>query len=166
MRNKIIAFSILLAASQAAYASAWHLLWSVQSEYSGFFFDAETVEKQGEFRLVWIKSVRKKSPDADGAWATASRYKINCKNRSYKFLSVSDYDLNNKFIRSYPSSSEDRAAPPDSIAEAIIITACKSNFPNDFSKDSDYWKLPDNDVFSATKKLREWDDKRTDKAPI
>ena len=149
-----------------SFASAWHLLWSVNSEYSGYFFDSETVEKQNEYRSVWIKTVRKRSPDADGAWASSSRYKINCKNKTYRILSVSDYDLNNRFIKSYPSPSEERSAPPDSVAEAILVTVCKSSFPNDSSEKSDYWKLPDNDVFSATRKLREWDDKKFDKAPI
>ena len=153
-------------APMVSFASAWHLLWSVQSDNSGYFFDAETVEKQSEYRSVWIKSVRKRSPDADGAWASSYRYKINCKNKNYRILFVSDYDSSNRFIKSYPNPSEERSPPPDSIAEAILVTVCKSSFPNDSSEKSDYWKVPDNDVFSATRKLREWDDKKSDNAPI
>lgn len=115
-----------------------------------YFFDAETVEKSKDSVLVWVKRVQVSKPDKDGTWATASRWQINCTRKTVNYLIFSDYDQENKFVKSSPGNNTENIMNPDSIGEGMVRTACKDNFPNDKSGKY-YSKVKGNDIFKATK---------------
>ncbi len=163
--KKAMLCASLLVISSSSYASSWHLVTNFYSKEIALFFDAESVEKQGDHRFVWYKFVRKNNADSDGAWSTATRYKIDCKNRTIQNFSTSDYDFNNKFLKSYPMSTQVKIPVPDSLGDEVVKVSCKSNFPNDKSESAPYIKLKDNDVFRATRTLADFDNVNIDKAP-
>ena len=154
----------LLIASSSTHASIWNLVVDFYSKEVALFFDAESVEKQGDFRFVWYKIVRKNTVASDGSWSTAIRYKLDCKNKTLQNLSTSDYDVNNKFMKSYPSGQVQMPIP-DSLGDTVVKVSCKSNFPNDKSESSPYVKLNDNDVYKATRRLVDFDNGNYDRAP-
>jgi hypothetical protein len=164
LKNSIFCISLIIFSS-TVYASSWHLVTSFYSKEIALFFDAESVERQADYRFVWYKIVRKQIPDSEGAWSTATRYKVDCKNKTVQNLTTSDYDVNNKFIKSYPMSPQIKIPIPDSLADEVVKLSCKSNFPNDKSEASPYFKLKDNDVFRATRFLTDFDNGNIDKAP-
>lgn len=141
------------------------MVTSFNSREVALFFDAESVEKQGEFRFVWYKIVRKLNADGDGAWSTATRYKIDCKNKTIQNVAASDYDLNNRFIKSYTKFPPVNTPVPDSLGDEVVKVSCSNNFPNDISDKAQYFKLQDNDVFRATRILVDIDNPSADKAP-
>jgi len=165
MRKKLTLI-FLLAVSVSAAASSWNFISAVNSDSSYYFFDADSIQRESGNILIWVKNVRKTSPDSDGAWATAIRYKIDCRQRNFQNMGASDYDYNNNFIKSYPKVGLVTVPPPDSIGEGIINVVCKSNFPNDKSANADYVRILDNDVFAATRRILDAVNGRIDKAPI
>lgn len=164
--KKIIALFFFLVAPVTSFASSWNIFWTVNSNSSVYFFDADSIQREPGQVMIWIKGVRKELPDADGAWATAIRYRIDCKKKTYQALSVSDYNSSNEFIKSYPKIGPVTTPAPDSVGEGIINVVCQNSFPNDKSKNSDYSKIEDNDIFAATKRLVRFQKDNADKAPI
>ena len=133
-----------------AAAATWYGM-DLVTDSSIYFFDADSVKKQSGIIEIWVKTVRISSPDRDGAWATATRWRIKCLDRTIQALASSDYDNSGKFIRAYNNPESPSPAYPDSIGEGMLQIACESSFP-DNSTDDKYWKLATDDVFEA----RDW----------
>lgn len=164
MNIKIIATIISFASCASAAASTWNYVW-VGNDESQIFFDADTVEKlKDKTVLVWIKSVQTSSPDSDGSWATALRWKFNCSKRTLQPLMWSSYDQDGKFIKSNSTPGDESAVIPDSLGEGMLEVACEASFPNDTSGKS-YFKLKNNDPMQATKNIVEYKKSQIDRAP-
>lgn len=166
MLKKIIVVCFMLIISLEANASTWQFLYTFSHSEFAIFFDSDSVERNGDNRLIWYKFVRKNAPDSDGAWASASKYKINCRDKSYVVLHTSDYNKDNIFIKSYPGSPVVNFPVPDSAAETIVKISCRANFPHESSNNAPYGKINGNDIFDFTKFLKEWESTRGDKVPI
>jgi hypothetical protein len=152
---KYIIAIALLALSFLSHASSWYYLSTVGNEIASWFFDADSVELNNDHRLIWIKIVRHKNPDSDGAWATASRYKIYCKDKKYQTISNVDYDINNNYLKTYSRESLIQIPAPESNAEGLIKVVCRSGFPDSKSGSKFYLRIEDNDIYRAAKAINE-----------
>lgn len=146
-----------------AHASSWNLT-AAGSTDSALYFDADTVEKAKGVVTIWVKTVQYYEADSDGSWSRASRWRINCANKTIQTLASSTYTADGKFISSPTPSLAIAVVTPDSVGEGMLKIACDGNFPNDKSK-TKYFKLDSNDVFQATKAIVEAEKKATDTAP-
>ena len=160
-RALVIVFCMLLGSS--AFASTWHFTW-VGNDDARYFFDAETVEKNRDITTLWIKTVRTNTPDNDGSWATALRWRLNCSKRTIQTLAWSTYAKDGKFIKSNSTPDQETPVVPDSTGESMLKLACEAGFPRDGSG-SKYVKVEGNDVFQATKNLIEYQKSQVDVAP-
>ncbi|WP_155950986.1 surface-adhesin E family protein [Rhodanobacter sp. OR87] len=147
----------------AIAAATWYAT-TVASDNSLYFFDADTVERSPDAVVVWVKTVRISSPDEDGAWSVAQRWKFNCPARTVQVLTSSNYDNSGKFIRSNNNLSTPSLVLPDSTAERMLKIACEPSFPSDASSEK-YWKLADNDIFEARNVYLHYQNSRIDTAP-
>ena len=162
-RKILLAFSLLVASSTSTIASTWNYM-NVGNETSRYYFDSDTVEKNREITTLWVKIVRTTSPDKEGAWASAVRWRFNCSKRTIQILTMSDYDKDGTFMKSYPNSTKEDAVIPDSTGEGVLRIACQSDFPRNKS-DKDYFILKNNDVFQATRNYVEYKRSQIDEAP-
>ncbi len=162
--SKFIGVLLLVTSGLPALASNWHFIATVTTDQSLFYFDADSVVKERESVLVWIKAVRMHTPDKDGAWASATRYKFNCKKRTRQYLSSSDYTQTGDFIKSYPQSGSEAEVVPDTVAEHFLSMSCAPDFPRSKSQKF-YIKVPDNDIYAATRRVVLGERLRSDEAP-
>lgn len=146
-----------------ARASTWNFAW-VGNDEVRYFFDADTVEKNKELVTVWIKTVQTATPDNDGTWARALRWRMNCSKRTILSLASSTYDKDGKFIRSGTPSGSETPVVPDSTGESMLKIACEANFPRDTSGEN-YFELNGTDVFQATKNYVDMKKSQVDSAP-
>lgn len=150
IKKTVFAAAVLLNSS-TVYASTWNFLTARGDDNAIFFFDADSVDKtEAKMVTLWVKSVRTRTVDTDGSWATASRWKFNCADHTIQTLANSTYDRKGVFTKSFPNPSPAESTVPDSIGEQVQNIVCESNFPNDTSGKI-YFKIADNDVFGATK---------------
>ena len=152
-------------ASSPAVASTWNtFVEAYNAETALFFFDADTVTKQGDTVTLWVKYVNTKKADADGSWATASRYVLTCSKRTAQVLTSSLYDKDGKFMRSFPNPGQSQDIVPDSILEGVHKAACTPDFPRNKSGNL-YFPVKDNDIFQHTRSFLEYLESRKDQAP-
>ena len=149
-------------ASPPLLASSWYAIGG--NSKTRFFFDAETIEKSKNSVLIWIKTVKISKENNQGVWATASRWQINCAQKTFKYLVHSDYDYEEIFIESFEGSRKELIMPPDSIGAEIMKISCKANFPNDESG-KDYRKVTSNNIFQYTQIYAEMIRQENDSAP-
>jgi hypothetical protein len=140
-----------------AKASAWYMLWSGNNERR-FFFDAESIERNGGQITVWIKTVK-----TDLTGASAVRWRASCAKKTLQMLTWSDYDGQGKFIKS-GSGTDEQDVIPDTMGDVLLKIVCEPNFPKDTSGKS-YMRAFDNDVFLTTKRYMEIERANTDTAP-
>jgi hypothetical protein len=161
-------FALVLAAllaSSSGLASTWNTFAEAFNEETAlFFFDADTVLKQGDSVTLWVKYVNTKKPDSDGSWSTAQRTLIVCSKRTQQILSSSIYDKDGNFIRSFSEPGKVRDIAPDSIIEGIHQAACAADFPRNKSKKL-YFPVDDNDIYQHTRRYLEYRESQRDKAP-
>ena len=147
-----------------ANASSWNTFARAYNDEALFFFDADTVDKQGDTTTLWVKSVKTKAPDSDGSWSTAYRYVIVCSKRTAQPTSVSLYDREGKFMRAFPKAGAAMDILPDSILEGIHKTVCTTDFPRSKSREQ-YFPVRDNDIFLHTKNYMDYVESQKDNAP-
>lgn len=147
-----------------AIASSWNFPFAIDVKERAYYFDADSVEKNGDFTIVWFKTIQKRNLDTDGSWATAFRYKFNCVKKTVQGLGYTTYDSDGKYLKSRDQSTEIIYPAPDSIAEAMTKLVCKNNFPNYKSSDKDFFKVDDGDLYRATRRLVEFENSRNDPA--
>ncbi len=166
MKNPAIRFTafFFFVVSASAFASTWNFAW-VGNDEVRYFFDADTVVKTRDRNiLVWVKMVNTTKADSDGRWSTAARWKINCTKRTIQFLSWSSYGNDGKFLRSGSTPGTESEVIPDSNGEGMLKIACDPIFPNDMSE-KNYFKIPGNDVFLATRIYVETMNSKIDNTP-
>lgn len=167
-RNRVVATSVCFFMSlltSHAIASTWNTFAEAYNVDSAlFFFDADTVLKQGDTVTLWVKYVNTKQPDSDGSWATASRYVITCSKRTAQVMTTSLYDKDGKFIRSLNNPGQPRDIVPDSILEGVHKAVCTPDFPRNKSGDL-YFPVKDNDIFQHTRSFVEYMESKKDQAP-
>ena len=154
---------VLAGVASTAHSSSWHFLWVGNSE-TRYFFDAESLEKNKNIVIIWIKTVQVNQGDKDGSWASALRWRIDCTKKTIQTLAASTYDQNGKFMKSTSGVSSEDVVIPDSTGDGVLKVACKPNFPKDTSGD-EYFKLNGVDVFQATRNYAEMQKAQTDTAP-
>jgi hypothetical protein len=163
LKSILVPAAVIVSAS--CPASTWNTFTSAFNEETAlFFFDADTVSKQGDSVALWVKYVNTKVPDSDGSWSTASRYIIVCSKRTAQILSSSIYDRDGKFMKSYPRPGKAEEIVPDSILEAIHAAACSADFPKNKSG-KQYFPVSDNDIFEHTRRYLELRESQRDQAP-
>ena len=166
MKKDIFFCTVLSFFGAAAFASEWNNFTSVRSGDTEYFFDAESVNKAKDVVTLWVKTVRKNTPDANGSWATAFQQRVNCQKKTVQTLSWSLYDATGKFLESNSDGGQERSVVPDSVGEAIQKTVCLAAFPKSTpATKNSYFKILSNDVFLATKIFIESDKKLVDNAP-
>jgi hypothetical protein len=168
MKNGILFGLLLSLFGASAFASEWNNFTTANNHDHEYFFDAASVEKSKDVSTVWIKTVRTYTPDSDGSWATALRWRLNCQKKTIQTLAWSTYDADGKFIKSGSNASSEDAAIPDSIGEGILKASCMADFPkNTPATNPVYFKLDkfNNDIFAATKRFVELRKSRVDNAP-
>jgi hypothetical protein len=153
-----------LLASSSGLASTWNVFTSAINDDAVFFFDADTVVKQGDSVTLWVKYVNTKKPDSDGSWSTAQRTLIVCSKRTHQILSSSIYDKDGKFIRSFSEPGKVFEIAPDSIIEGIHKAACAAGFPRNKSEKL-YVEIFDNDIYQHTKRYLQALESQRDRAP-
>jgi len=161
--KSLVVGCLLAAASASVFASSWHLIFSSDTDIAQFF-DAESVEKSPDGVSVWLKLVRLNAADAQGVWSSAIKWRIHCTKKTIQWLARSEYDQNNKFIRSYEGSPKLKAIVPDSKGDEIARIVCQPDFPRNTSE-KDYIKVENNDVFIAARVWAETLRDMLDKAP-
>lgn len=140
----VLAF--LLCCASTATASTWYTFAKAWNDELMFFFDADTVVKNGDTIKIWTKSVNnEKHPSNNGSYSQADRSEYSCKKRTDKPLSSSTYGKDGVFIRSFEGSKIAREITPDSLDEHILEAICTSDFPRSKS-DKLYYPVKDNDV--------------------
>lgn len=131
----------------SAQAATWNMFKNAWNSEKVFFFDADTVEKQGDAVTVWVKYVRNTAlpPEYDGGYARASRVLYRCATRGARTLSYSVYNRNGQFM-----SSIDLPVGfvnfPVYIGAEIFRVVCAKEFPNS-KAGIDYFEIVDNDIF-------------------
>jgi hypothetical protein len=163
-RKVPLIFGLLMVASTSNIASTWNVLVNAGNNESLYFFDADSVDKVREITTIWIKTVRTTSPYNDGSWATALRWRFNCTKKTVQTLSMSNYDIDGKFLKSYPEPSKEESVIPDSNGDIALKVSCQPDFPRNKSG-RDYAVIADNDVFRATREYVEYMKSRKDMAP-
>jgi hypothetical protein len=148
---KVISFTILTLFPMTLYAANWFALNNVVTTKTVFFFDLDTVVKNGDQVTIWTKYVNDtNSPDSDGSYSTAQKVTYFCRNRTAQALSTSIYDQYGQFMRSNDIPSPITDIVPGSIGESIWKIVCKSSFPKN-EAGGDYYRVKDNDIFAYTK---------------
>lgn len=108
--------------------------------------------------------VSKVTVDKEGAWSTASKWRVNCKGRTLQVMTESDYGKNGEFIKSYNKPKNENDVIPGSVGEIALKVICASDFPRNKSE-KDYFKLSDNDVIAAARRGMESFQSTQDSAP-
>lgn len=165
--KKILLAGVMACLAGGGQAATWNVFQRAWNQQTVYFFDSDTVEKQGEAVTVWIKYVRDLSLPAeqDGSHASAMRTQYNCVKRTSQPLAMSIYDKNHDFIRSSNRAGEAQPVLPDSIGEEILKVVCAKDFPNSKSE-KDYYKVKNNDIFAHTSGFYEfYKTQRVDQAP-
>lgn len=161
---KALAFcAIALSCIRPAIAATWYAT-GFGSEETRHYFDADSVEKSRDIVSLWTKAVQTRKASENGSWASAIRWRINCKRRTIQVLSYSLYDSNGKFLRSGDEPGRETNIVPDSFGEGLSKMSCASDFPKNKSG-VEYFRINDNDVFAATKRWTDWIDSHVDNAP-
>jgi hypothetical protein len=129
-RSSTLLTLILATSISNAFAAEWYLM-DTGTAKSLWFFDKATVEKSKPTVRLWIKSVRMREADADGAWATTRRAEYNCQTRTVRTLALVDYDNNENVLKTYnvKGSAVDDIVP-GSAAEGALEMVCGPTFPN------------------------------------
>jgi hypothetical protein len=169
MKNHLhIRSTLALACLCAAptFAANWQIFAATNSDKAYFFFDSDTVVKQGDAVTVWIKYVKDQSfPDSDGSYATAMREIFTCSKRTTQVLTSVIYDKTGNFIKTYTNPGKPEEIIPDSVSEGMLKAICTPDFPKNKSRDL-YFPATDNDVFKHAASLFDWRrEKNTDPAP-
>ncbi len=153
LKSALLGMAIVLGGS--AGAASWNAFnLALNEDFALYFFDADTVVKQGNDVTLWVKLVRTKSASSDGSWQFAIKYVINCPARTYQSLTISAYARNGNFIRSRSAPPVVMNITPDSIMEAMHEAICTPDFPRNTSHDF-YFPIPDNDPVAHTRKFIE-----------
>ena len=169
MKNHLlIRFTLALVSLCAAptFAANWQIFTATNSDKAYFFFDSDTVVKQGDAVTIWIKYVRDQSfPDSDGSYASAMREVYTCSKRTFQILTTAIYDKTGNFIKTYSNSGQPSDVIPGSVADGMLKAICTKDFPNNKSGDL-YRPATENDVFKHAASLFDWwREKNTDPAP-
>lgn len=147
-------------------AATWYTFNNVLTDTKVYFFDMDTIQRQGDTVTIWIKYVTDPAvPDTDGSFATASKWSYLCGKRTAQILTSVTYDKAGKFIKTFPNPSLIMDIIPDSVGEAVLKTVCASDFPK--NKSQDFYFLADgNDVFRHTARFFDQERaKNSDPAP-
>ena len=161
---ELVLCAVFFTFTTQAAASTWNIVIGGWTEHQVFFFDADSVVKQGEFVTVWLKYVKTGEPDKDGSWSSALRTKYDCSKLTMQTLSVSAYDKTGKFVEQYPDADKVREIVPDSLGAKLLVVVCAKDFPNDVSGNI-YSEIRNNDVYAYTKGLLEYLASKRDLAP-
>jgi hypothetical protein len=147
-----------------ASAATWNTFAPVGTSNALFFFDADTVQRQGDTISIWVKYVNLTKPDTDGSWATATKYDFMCTKRKTQLISQSIYAKDGGFIRSYPKAPQAAEVVPDTVMEQMYNIVCMKDFPKSKLRDN-YFPVRDNDIFAHAKRFQEYVESQKDEAP-
>lgn len=118
------------------------------------FFDAETVQRTKSSITVLIRTFQHSEPNSDGSWATATRMRFNCSERTVQSLEMTMYDLNDSVIAHQRIAQPALAVVSGSTGDDWMRMTCSSGFPQALIGPG-YLKLPDNDILGGVRRLRE-----------
>ena len=163
---RILALAAVALCSVTAHAGTWYAFSDIDVRDTAYFFDSDTVARQGDKITFWAMAVQKAdSPNPDGSYSKAVKWAYSCSRRTAQELTVSAYDKMGQFIRADPNPSKERDVIPRSVGETILNTVCANNFPQDRSG-KHYVRIDDNDIYRAAKAVFDSKDaQKTDPAP-
>jgi len=137
--------------SVTAHAGTWYAFSDIDVNDTVFFFDSETVARQGDSVTFWAMGIREaNSPNPDGSYSTAVKWVYSCSKRTAQELTVSAYGKTGQFIRADANPSRERDVIPGTVDETILETVCASDFPQDRSG-KHYFRIKGNDIYRAAK---------------
>lgn len=147
---RYLAASLVLALScvSGAQAASWYMFNNHYTDTSFFYFDHDTVTKQGSTVTIWVKSVNDQNfPNSDGSLSAAIKDSYDCAKRTVRTLTATTYGKNAQFIRtnSNPGKAED--VIPGSIGEGLLKTVCAPDFPKNKSGDFYFGPIVNNNIF-------------------
>ena len=149
--SRILVLAAMVLCSVTAHAGTWYVFSDIDADDTVFFFDSETVARQGDEVTFWAMAVQKAdSPNPDGSYSTAAKWTYSCSKRTAQELTVSAYDRTGQFIRADPNPGKARDVISGSVGATILKTVCASDFPQDKSE-KHYSRIGDNNVYRAAK---------------
>jgi len=149
-----IALAIACLCMAPVYAADWQIFATTNTDKAYFFFDRETVTKEGNTVTVWIKWVKDRSNVIEGSFSRASKEVFICSKRTSQTMVSASYDKDGKFIRAYPIPEAVEDIVPGSVYAAILKVVCAPDFPKQKSGEF-YFPATNNDVFKHTADLFE-----------
>jgi len=142
---KVIIFAVMTICSISANAASWKFLSGVYSKQFVGYFDADTIIKKNNTVTIWVKYVNNpNTPDSTGAYSTAQHTIFNCKQKTYKILSISSYDKTQQFIGDVSVPGPVTDVVPGTISENELDAVCKAGFPKGETT------VTNNDVYAST----------------
>ena len=160
----LVLLSVLCGTS--AQATNWYTFSEAIATNALYFFDLDTVIKQGRSVTIWSKYVNdRQKPDSDGSYATAQKITFTCDKRTTQVFTTVIYDINGKFIKTFPNPTAVQDVKPGSVIEEMVKAVCAPDFPKNTSGEL-YFQVTGGDIF--THAANYFDAKRaqtTDPAP-
>ena len=139
---RIVMLAAMSLCSVTAQAASWKLFNSY-TETVVYFFDSDTIVKNGDTVTLWYKLVQEENtPASDGSYSAVQRGVYNCKKRTAQALTTSTFDKSHQYIRTYPSGRAEDVIP-DSMGEVILKEVCAGNFPKNYNR------IDNNDVYTT-----------------
>lgn len=165
MSKLFVVFSFLLLNVVTANAATWNTFNYAFNANKMYFFDAKSVEKQGNNVTLWTKYVNNDAADSDGSYSTATKFVVSCADKTVQELNCSIYDKDHKFMKAFPTPGEVLKVKPNTLLSAVQEAVCTSDFPNNTSNDM-YFPVTGNDIYAhAARYYAKAKAKSTDSAP-
>ncbi len=150
MHRYLASVFLALCCMSQVQAQTWYSFARSFSDTALYFFDVDSVGRQGDTVTVWIKYVGDPiSPDVDGSYATAQRFSFECGKHTLHALSTITYDKGGKPIRTHPDTGRAQNVAAGSIGDSLFKAACTADFPKNPSHEL-YFPVLGNDVFRYT----------------
>lgn len=121
--KKIFAACLFGFASLTATASEWHF-YNATRDGVFFFFDKETVKRNGNNVTVWARNIATRQEISANAWEHLAQYRINCKTPELHILAITMRDKNQKTTLVLDKMSEHSSIPPDSTLDSLRQIVC------------------------------------------
>ena len=150
MKRLVVTISLFMLCASQSFAATWYTFTRNYTDAALYFFDLDTIIKQGDTITIWVKYVNdQSSPDSDGSYSTAQKTLYTCSKRTMQVFTSVIYDKTGKFIRTFPEPSTVIDLVPGSVGEGILKTICAPDFPKNKSGDL-YFAVDGNDIFKHT----------------
>ncbi len=149
------------------FVANWFIFNAVGNGSILYFFDPETVVKNGDSITIWLKYVNEeKSPDTDGSYSTAQKEEFVCSKKTNQVLLSSTYNKNQQLVLTSTKNGPILDIQPNSMASEMIKIICSPDFPQNKKSDL-YFPIEGGDIYAYAKKYFDYiKAKKSDPAPM